>query len=111
MPEIVITTLAERPEVTPYLGDFWGVWPRFMLNDLIADALLWRVTEEFADQCLIATEDGELVAHARSIGFCFRVRGSDGAAGWRVGSGDAVGCDDLDRGRVQRSSGSRRGRW
>lgn len=101
MAEIVITTLAERPEVTPYLGDFWSVWPRFMLNDLIADALLWRATADFADQCLIATEDGELVAHARSIAFAF---GDDEdrmelpPGGW-----DQVvqwGCQDLDRGRA-----------
>jgi GNAT superfamily N-acetyltransferase len=71
MSEIEITTLAERPEVTTYLGDFWNVWPQFMLQDLIADALIGQVATEFADQCLIATEDGELVAHSRSIPFGF----------------------------------------
>ena len=71
MSEIEITTLAERPEVTTYLGDFWNVWPQFMLQDLIADALIGQVATEFADQCLIATEDGELVAHSRSIPFAF----------------------------------------
>jgi hypothetical protein len=37
MSEIVITTLAERPEVTGWLGDFWNVWPQFMLQDLVAE--------------------------------------------------------------------------
>lgn len=67
----MITTLAERPEVTGWLGDFWNVWPQFMLQDLVADALIGQVATEFADQCLIATEDGELVAHSRSIPFAF----------------------------------------
>jgi hypothetical protein len=71
MSEIEITTLAERPEVTSYLGDFWNVWPQFMLQDLVADAMIGQVATEFADQCLIATEDGELVAHSRSIPFAF----------------------------------------
>ncbi|MFK4085037.1 GNAT family N-acetyltransferase [Kribbella sp. NPDC020789] len=71
MSEIVITTLAERPNVASYLGNNWGVWPRFMLQDLIAAALIGQVRLEFADQCLVATEDGELVAHGRSIPFAF----------------------------------------
>lgn len=71
MSEIVITTLAERPEITSVLGNFWKVWPRFMLEDLIGDALIAQVAQEFGDQCLVATEDGELVAHARSLPFAF----------------------------------------
>ncbi|MGW1347285.1 N-acetyltransferase [Kribbella sp. NPDC002412] len=99
MSEIVITTLAERPEVTGWLGDFWNVWPQFMLQDLVADALLGVVPEEFADQCLIATDNGELVAHSRSIPFAFPLedrpelpsRGWDQVLTW--------GVEDLRRGR------------
>ncbi|TDC18425.1 N-acetyltransferase [Kribbella albertanoniae] len=71
MSEFVITTLAERPEVAEYLGNNWNTWPPFMLEDLVAAALIGRVSREFADQCLVATQDGELVAHARSIPFAF----------------------------------------
>jgi len=84
MTEIVITTLAERPDVVPYLGDFWNSWPEFMKEDLVADALLGAVPKEFPDQCLIATEDGEVVAHARSIPFAFPIEGRPElpARGW-----------------------------
>jgi hypothetical protein len=62
MSEIVITTLAERPDIVDGLRDFWNVWPEFMLHDPVAGALLGAVPAEFPDQCLVATADGELVA-------------------------------------------------
>ncbi|TDD58035.1 GNAT family N-acetyltransferase [Kribbella antibiotica] len=99
MSEIVITTLAERPHVASVLGNIWGVWPRFMLQDLVAAALIAQVRLEFADQCLVATEDGELVAHGRSIPFAFGIedRTELPARGW-----DQVlqwGMEDLRFGR------------
>lgn len=71
MSEIVITTLAERPELIDRLYDFSDVWPEFMTQDPVGNALLGRVQENFPEQCLVATEDGELVAHGRSIPFVF----------------------------------------
>lgn len=71
MSEIVITTLAERPEYLERLYDFADAWPEFMHNDPIGNSFMGQVPEAFPDQCVVATEDGELVAHGRSIPFVF----------------------------------------
>jgi GNAT superfamily N-acetyltransferase len=71
MSEIVITTLAERPEYLEPIYDFTDTWPEFMYHDPIANAFLGRVLVDFPDQCLVATDDDELVAHGRSIPFVF----------------------------------------
>ena len=71
MSEIVITTLAERPEYRERLYDFVDVWPEFMLNDPIGNAFMGQVPYHFPEQCVVATEQGELVAHGRSIPFAF----------------------------------------
>jgi hypothetical protein len=68
---IEITTLAERPELVDHLYDFADVWPEFMRHDPIGNSLLGQVQELFPEQCVAATEDGELVAHGRSIPFVF----------------------------------------
>jgi hypothetical protein len=74
MPEILITTLAERPEFLDPIRDFDGGWPKFMQHDPVGNSLMGRVIELFPDQCLVATEDGELIAHGRSIPFRFRTK-------------------------------------
>ncbi|WP_112238901.1 N-acetyltransferase [Kribbella monticola] len=68
---ITITTLAERPELLEDVYAFEGGWPEFMLQDPVAGSLFGRVLEFFPEQCLVATEDGELIAHGRSIPFVF----------------------------------------
>lgn len=68
---IEITTLAERPELVDRLHVFEGNWPEFMLHDPIGNSLMGRVQELFPEQCVVATEDGELIAHGRSIPFVF----------------------------------------
>lgn len=71
MSEIVITTLAERPEYRERMYEFADAWPDFMHNDPIGNAFMGQVPLHFPDQCVVATEDGELVAHGRSIPFVF----------------------------------------
>jgi hypothetical protein len=71
MSEIAITTLAERPELLQKLQEFSGSWPKFMQQDPIGNSLMGRVPELFPEHCLLAIEDGELVAHGRSIPFVF----------------------------------------
>jgi GNAT superfamily N-acetyltransferase len=71
MPGIVITTLAERPEYLERMYEFADTWPKFMFNDPIGNALMGQVAANFPDQCLVATEDGEPVAHGRSIPFAY----------------------------------------
>ncbi|TCC19914.1 N-acetyltransferase [Kribbella sindirgiensis] len=71
MDEIVITTLAERPEYLERMYEFADAWPAFMHNDPIGNAFMGQVPVHFPDQCVVATEHGELVAHGRSIPFVF----------------------------------------
>ncbi|MEU4191591.1 GNAT family N-acetyltransferase [Kribbella sp. NPDC026611] len=71
MSGIAITTLAERPEYLQHIYDFADTWPKFMFNDPIGNAFMGQVLREFPDQCVVASEDGELVAHGRSLPFVF----------------------------------------
>jgi GNAT superfamily N-acetyltransferase len=68
---IVITTLAERPEYRERMYEFADAWPKFMHNDPIGNAFMGQVPIHFPDQCVVATENGELVSHGRSIPFVF----------------------------------------
>jgi hypothetical protein len=69
--EIVITTLAERPELFGKFEEFSAGWPKFMANDPIGGSLMGRVPELFPEHCLMAMEGEVLVAHGRSIPFVF----------------------------------------
>jgi hypothetical protein len=71
MADIVITTLAERPELRPELKTFADGWPKFMQQDPVGNALMGRISELFPQHLLVATDDGELVAVGRSIPFVF----------------------------------------
>jgi hypothetical protein len=100
MSEIVITTLAERPEYLERMYEFADVWPAFMHNDPIGNAFMGQVPVHFPDQCVVATEEGQLVAHGRSIPFVFpdEVRTELPMGGW-----DRVlhwGFQDLRNGRT-----------
>ncbi|HEY4570692.1 MAG TPA: N-acetyltransferase [Kribbella sp.] len=66
---IVMSTLAERPEYRERMYEFADAWPKFMHNDPIGNAFMGQVPIHFPDQCVVATENGELVAHGRSIPF------------------------------------------
>lgn len=69
MSEIVITTIAERPE---YIGREYEIeadWPDFIHHDRLANALLNQVMVEFPEFCAIATVDDAPVARARAIPF------------------------------------------
>jgi GNAT superfamily N-acetyltransferase len=70
--DIEITTLAERPGVIEQMYDFSAdVWPEFMFHDRLGDALMYQVFRFFPEQCVVATQDDEVVAHGRSIPFVF----------------------------------------
>lgn len=71
MPDIEITTLAKRPELEDRLGELADGWPEFIANDRIGNALFGRVAESFPEQCVVATDAGDLVAVGRSIPFVF----------------------------------------
>ena len=70
--EPTITTLAERPELIGRIYDVEDVWPAFMNADALANALFYRVAEDFPEYCVMATDqDGTPVARGRSIPFRF----------------------------------------
>jgi GNAT superfamily N-acetyltransferase len=70
MTNVVITTLAERPDYTDRLYDIEDPWPEFMVQDKVADALLGQVRSAFPAYCLVATTgDGSVVARGLSIPF------------------------------------------
>lgn len=68
--EIVISTLAERPDLFGQLSEFKSTWPKFMAQDPVG-TLMGRVPEVFPEHVLLAIDGDELVAHGRSIPFVF----------------------------------------
>jgi GNAT superfamily N-acetyltransferase len=72
MAQLMITTLAERPELIERVYDIEDTWPAFMGADAVANALFHRVAGDFPQFCVMATdEDGTPVARGRSIPFRF----------------------------------------
>jgi hypothetical protein len=68
MTELTITTLAERPELIERVYDVENTWPAFMAGDAVANALFWRVAEDYPAYCVMATDPGGTpVARGRSI--------------------------------------------
>jgi len=60
---ITVTTLAERPELEGPLDELTRFWPRFMLEDPIAD-LYYRDLSLVADTVWVATDGARTVARA-----------------------------------------------
>jgi hypothetical protein len=86
MSDVVITSIAERPEYAARFHQLNEPWPIFMMQDMVADALLWQVLPAFPELQLIATEaDGQPVARGRSIPFRLASRSPTGQlpmSGW-----------------------------
>jgi len=76
MSEIVITTLAERPELLEHLYDLADSWPEFMKHDPVANSLLGQIPPTFPEYAVVATLDGEVIA--RGCRCRSRSRRSDG---------------------------------
>lgn len=71
MSEIVVTTVAERPELLERLYDFQDSWPEFMKYDPIGNSLLGQVPGTFPAYCVVATIDGAVIARGLSLPFRF----------------------------------------
>ncbi|GLX19237.1 MULTISPECIES: N-acetyltransferase [Streptomyces] len=69
MTEIVITSLAVRPELAPRLWDMEDSWPEFSQHDPVAWLLYPRLVAEFPEYVFIATDGDEVVARAFSVPF------------------------------------------
>jgi GNAT superfamily N-acetyltransferase len=84
MDDLVISTLAERPELTGRLYDLADAWPPFMMNDPVANTLFHQVAVTFPAYSVVATLGGDLVARGRAVPFAFPVaeRTELPATGW-----------------------------
>lgn len=86
MADVVVTTIAERPEYAGRLGDMTNPWPRFMMQDRVAEIVLGKVVSAFPEMQLIATVDDRPVARARAVPFTMdEDRSPDGelpSGGW-----------------------------
>ncbi|MGW7452668.1 N-acetyltransferase [Streptomyces sp. NPDC054787] len=85
MSDIVITTLAERPELAGRLWDMADSWPEFAQHDALAWLLYPRMVAEFPEYVLIATDGDVVVARGFSLPFAQHAPGRDGvlpAQGW-----------------------------
>ena len=71
MDDLVITTLAERPELTDRLYELADVWPEFMLHDPVGTTLFHQVAVTFPAYSIVATIGGDLVARGRAVPFAF----------------------------------------
>jgi GNAT superfamily N-acetyltransferase len=71
MSDLVITTLAERPELLGRLYDPEDGWPEFMKHDPVANSLLSEIPGTFPACCVVATLDGEVIARGLSVPFVF----------------------------------------
>ncbi|GAA1167114.1 GNAT superfamily N-acetyltransferase [Kitasatospora gansuensis] len=75
MENLTVTTLAERPELRSALWEMPHSWPAFMDHDLVANALVGLIAEEFPEHVVVATDaDGVLVARGHSVPFSFAKR-------------------------------------
>ncbi|MGW2561365.1 N-acetyltransferase [Streptomyces sp. NPDC001514] len=76
IPELTITTLAERPELADPMWRMLDIWPEFMLNDPVGWANMGRIVAELPEYVLVATDpEGAVVARAFSVPFALDVDG------------------------------------
>ncbi|MER5984767.1 N-acetyltransferase [Streptomyces sp. NPDC001787] len=99
--ELIITTLAARPELAGPMNAMPDTWPEFVLEDLVGWANFPRIAVEFPEYVLVATDpDGAVVARAYSVPFEL---GGPGRGELPTGGWDQVllwAFSDLRRGRV-----------
>ena len=57
--DIIVTTLAKRPELRECLDDFPGAWPEFLFHDPVAAMLYDTITTRDPRFCLVAVDPAE----------------------------------------------------
>ncbi|MFC9298802.1 N-acetyltransferase [Streptomyces sp. NPDC057011] len=85
MTGILITTLAQRPELADRLWDMKDSWPAFAAHDALGWLLYPRMVAELPEYVLIATDGDAVVARGFSVPFAQHAPGRDGvlpAQGW-----------------------------
>ena len=83
-----IVTLAERPDLraTIFADEMqYSIWPEYMRHDPAADLYFGNAAlDRYLDFVLVGLQDGEVVARAFSVPFCFGIEGRTELpdAGW-----------------------------
>ncbi|GAA4707651.1 N-acetyltransferase [Phytohabitans rumicis] len=54
--DLLVTTIAERPDLAPRLADFPDTWPTFLHHHLLSALFYHSATADFADFCLVAVD-------------------------------------------------------
>ncbi|SFO59691.1 hypothetical protein SAMN05660359_04592 [Geodermatophilus obscurus] len=73
-----VVSLAERPDLTAAMWSMPSSWPRFMLQDLVAEVLYRRIAVDFPEYQLLALDDGgELVGRVNTIPFVWTGQDDD----------------------------------
>ncbi|MEU2608118.1 hypothetical protein [Streptomyces albus] len=73
---VLITPLAERPELAGQIWDLDDSWPVFVVEDLVANAVP-AVPEWFPQHCVVATDGDRVVARGLSVPFNARMSGRE----------------------------------
>lgn len=72
--DLVVSSLADRPDLADRLWDFDGLWPRFMQQDPVSDLFFARAATDYAAYTLIAVDADDPsrpVARSCSVPFAF----------------------------------------
>ncbi|MFF3244378.1 N-acetyltransferase [Streptomyces sp. NPDC002870] len=83
--DLIITTLAERPELRGPMWQMLDTWPEFVINDPVGWANIGRIVAELPEYVLVATDpDGRVVGRAFSVPFQMAAEGRGGLpeGGW-----------------------------
>jgi GNAT superfamily N-acetyltransferase len=83
--QLIITTLAERPELQGPMWQMLDTWPKFVINDPVGWANIGRIVAELPEYVLVATDpDGQVVGRAFSVPFLMSAEGRGGLpeGGW-----------------------------
>jgi GNAT superfamily N-acetyltransferase len=69
--DLVVASIAERPDLTPMLDRFPDAWPEFMYHDPISSLYYDFVVSDYPEYCLVAVDPvtGEPVAKACTVPF------------------------------------------
>jgi len=68
---LLITSVAERPDLAALLDDFPDSWPEFMYHDSVSPLLYEQLAGAYPQHCLIAVAGSEPVARAYTVPFAW----------------------------------------
>ncbi len=75
---LTVVPLAERPDLASAMWSMPSSWPRFMLQDLVAEVLYGRLGVDFPEYQLLALDDaGELVGRVNTVPFVWTGEDAD----------------------------------